>query len=55
MRILVCREVELLADMGAVYTVCLGASWRRLGVRSVGGRRFKPANSQVIERGVWAL
>jgi len=26
-----------------------------LGVRSVGGRRFKPANSQVIERGVWAL
>ncbi|MEM1810834.1 MAG: retroviral-like aspartic protease family protein [Thermofilaceae archaeon] len=46
------REVTLLADTGAIYTVLPEAFLRSLRVKSIGRRRFKLANGQVIEREV---
>lgn len=43
-------EVELLADTGAIYTVLPASLLRSLGVRSIGKRRFRLANNQVLER-----
>ncbi len=47
-----CREVELLADTGAVYTVLPTSLLRELGVKPTGRRRFRLANNQVIERDI---
>jgi len=46
------REVELLADTGAIYTVLPTNLMKELGVKSIGKRRFRLANNQVIERDV---
>jgi predicted aspartyl protease len=46
------REVLLLADTGAVYTVLPRSLLEEMGVKSVGRRNFKLANNQVIERDV---
>jgi len=46
------REVELLADTGAIYTVLPASFLRELGVEPIGRRRFRLANNEVIEREV---
>jgi len=46
------REVELLTDTGAVYTVLPSSLLKELGVEPVGRRRFRLANNQVVERDV---
>ena len=46
------REVELLADTGAVYTVLPASFLRELGVKPIGKRRFRLADNRVIEREV---
>ncbi|MCX8204642.1 MAG: Retroviral aspartyl protease [Candidatus Nezhaarchaeota archaeon] len=46
------REVVLLADTGAIYTVLPGSFLRSLGVKSIGRRKFRLANNQVLEREV---
>lgn len=46
------REVELLADTGAIYTVLPTSLLKDLGVKPVGKRRFRLANNQVIERDI---
>jgi len=46
------KEVELLADTGAVYTVLPRSFLKSLGVKAIGRRRFRLANNQVIEREV---
>jgi len=46
------REVELLADTGAIYTVLPSSLLRELGIKPIGKRRFRLANNQVIERDV---
>lgn len=44
------REVVLLADTGAIYTVLPEAFLKSLGVKSVGRRKFRLANNQVLEK-----
>jgi predicted aspartyl protease len=44
------REVLLLADTGAIYTVLPRSLLEEMGVKSIGKRKFKLANNQVIER-----
>jgi predicted aspartyl protease len=44
------REVLLLADTGAIYTVLPRSLLEEMGVKSVGKRKFKLANNQVVER-----
>ncbi len=46
------RDVELLADTGAIYTVLPTSLLKELGVRPMGRRRFRLTNNQVIERDV---
>lgn len=46
------KEVELLADTGAVYTVLPSSLLKELKVKPIGKRRFKLANNQIIERDV---
>ena len=46
------REVELLADTGAVYTVLPSSLLREMKVEPIGRRKFRLANNQVIERDV---
>jgi len=46
------REVELLADTGAIYTVLPTNLMKELGVKPISKRRFRLANNQVIERDV---
>jgi predicted aspartyl protease len=48
----VAREVVLLADTGAIYTVLPRSLLEEMGVSSVGRRRFRLANNEVIERDV---
>ncbi len=48
----VAREVVLLADTGAIYTVLPRSLLEEMGVSSVGRRRFRLANNKVIERDV---
>ena len=45
------REVLLLAGTGAVYTVLPRSLLEEMGVKSIGKRKFKLANNQVVERG----
>ena len=47
-----CRDVELLADTGVIYTVLSTSLLQDLGVKPIGRRRFRLANNQVIERDV---
>jgi len=46
------KEVELLADTGAVYTVLPSSLLKELKVKPIDKRRFKLANNQIIERDV---
>ncbi|MEM1538703.1 MAG: retroviral-like aspartic protease family protein [Candidatus Nezhaarchaeales archaeon] len=46
------REVTLLADTGAIYTVLPESLLKSLGVKSIGRRRFRLANNQVLEKEV---
>jgi len=46
------REVELLTDTGAIYTVLPSSLLRELKVKPIGKRKFRLANNQVIERDV---
>jgi predicted aspartyl protease len=44
------REVLLLADTGAIYTVLPRSLLEEMGVKSVGKRKFKLADNRVVER-----
>jgi len=46
------REVELIADTGAMYTVIYKKVLEELGIRKRGKRKFKLADGKVIEREV---
>jgi Predicted aspartyl protease len=46
------REVILLVDTGATYTVLPRSLLEEMGVKSIGKRKFKLANNQVVERDV---
>jgi predicted aspartyl protease len=46
------REVILLVDTGAIYTVLPRSLLVEMGVKSIGKRKFKLANNQVVERDV---
>jgi clan AA aspartic protease len=46
------REVFLLVDTGAIYTVLPRSLLEEMGVKSIGKRKFKLANNQVVERDV---
>ena len=48
----VSKEVELIADTGAIYTVVSKKVLEELGIRKRGKRKFKLANGRVIEREV---
>lgn len=43
------RDVELLADTGAIYTMLPGSVLRSLGIEKTGRRRFKLASGEVKE------
>jgi len=44
------KEVTLLADTGDIYTVLPGSLLKSLGVKSIGKRKFRLANNQVLEK-----
>ena len=44
------RQVALLADTGAMYTVVSGKILKDLGIKSLGRRSFTLANGHKIER-----
>ena len=44
------KEVTLLADRGAIYTVLPESFLRSLGVRSTGRRKFRLVNNQILEK-----
>ncbi|MEM1574712.1 MAG: Retroviral aspartyl protease [Nitrososphaerota archaeon] len=46
------REVELLADTGAIYTVLPSSLLKELNVKTIGKRKFKLANNEVVERDI---
>jgi len=46
------REITLLADAGAIYTVLPETLLKSLGVKSIGKRKFRLANNQIIEKEV---
>ncbi|MCL7399927.1 MAG: Retroviral aspartyl protease [Thaumarchaeota archaeon] len=46
------REVILLVDTGAIYMVLPRSLLEEMGVKSIGKRKFKLANNQVVERDV---
>jgi len=46
------KEIELLADTGAIYTVLPRSLLESLNVKVIGRRKFKLANNQLIEREV---
>jgi len=48
----VSREVELIADTGAIYTVVYKKILEELGIRKRGKRKFKLADGKIIEREV---
>ncbi len=47
-----CREVEMIVDTGTIYTVLPSSLLKELRVESIGRRRFRLANNQVIERDI---
>jgi len=48
----VSKEVELIADTGAIYTVVSKKVLEELDIRKRGKRKFKLANGRVVEREV---
>ncbi len=46
------KEVELLADTGAIYSALPRSVLEELGIKPMGRRRFRLANNQVLERDV---
>ncbi|MEM0054085.1 MAG: Retroviral aspartyl protease [Candidatus Methanomethylicia archaeon] len=44
------KEVTLLADTGAIYTVLPETLLQSLGVKCIGRRRFRLANNQILEK-----
>ncbi|WP_288006145.1 retroviral-like aspartic protease family protein [Thermofilum sp.] len=46
------REVLLLVDTGAIYTVLPRSLLEEMGIKNIGKRKFKLANNQVVERDV---
>ncbi|RLI78321.1 Retroviral aspartyl protease [Archaeoglobales archaeon] len=46
------KEIELIADTGAIYTIVKRETLEELGIKPIGRRRFKLANGDVIERDV---
>jgi len=46
------RDIELLADTGAIYTVIPANILNELKIKVIGKRRFRLANNEVIERDV---
>ncbi len=44
------RDVKLLVDSGAVYTLIRGDQLEELGIMPEGKRRFKLADGKIIER-----
>jgi len=46
------KEITLLADAGAIYTVLPETLLKSLGVKSIGKRKFRLANNRIIEREV---
>ena len=47
-----CRDIELLADTGAIYTVVPASILNELKIKVIGKRKFRLANNEVIERDV---
>ena len=48
----VSKEVTLLADTGAIYTVLPRSLLEELGVKPIGSRKFKLADGRIVEREV---
>jgi len=46
------KEVELIADTGAIYTIIKRSTLEELEIKPIGKRKFKLANGDVIERDV---
>ncbi|MGC8912264.1 MAG: retroviral-like aspartic protease family protein [Nitrososphaeria archaeon] len=46
------RELELLADTGAIYTVLPSSLLKELGIKAINRRKFKLANNEVVEKDV---
>ncbi|MEM1546743.1 MAG: retroviral-like aspartic protease family protein [Candidatus Methanomethylicia archaeon] len=44
------KEVTLLADTGAIYTVLPEEFLKSLHIKSIGKRRFRLANNQILEK-----
>jgi clan AA aspartic protease len=49
------REVEVLVDTGAIYSVLPSSLLKSMNVPVIGVRRFKLANNQVVEREVGVI
>ena len=45
-----CKEIELLADTGAMYSVVQSETLRGLEIEPIGKRKFTLANGEKIER-----
>jgi predicted aspartyl protease len=45
------REVEVLVDTGAIYSVLPSSLLKSMSVSVIGVRRFRLANNQVVEGG----
>ena len=45
-----CLDLELLVDMGSTYTWIKRGRLERLGIRSMGRRRFRTIENRIIER-----
>ncbi|PUA32279.1 MAG: hypothetical protein B7O98_06345 [Zestosphaera tikiterensis] len=48
----VSKEVSLLADIGAIYTTLPSSFLKELGVKPMDVRKFKLANSRIVEKEV---
>ena len=46
------REIELIADTGAIYTIVKRKTLEELEIKPIGRKRFKLADGDVIERDV---
>jgi len=46
------KDIELLADIGAIYTVVPASVLNQLKIRVIGKRKFRLANNEVVERDI---
>lgn len=46
------RDIELLVDTGALYTLVFRGYLEEVGIKPLGRRRFKTADGRIIERDV---